>query len=260
MILSSKQLEELEHLHDSVADFDDDSNVGGDNEEFDEASEGALAWRRGMLERATATVRKYEKNPLNSAENYAVGSLVFDTQNQRFARIRESSSAQATLVYVSGGEAILKGSILEVTQSLKPMPSLSKKKTETKAAKAPAVKSVPAKALIKSSEKPPHKKDKAVASTKAPSIPVTPAKKIAKPVSAKKKPVKETPKKPAKKIVAIQKSAPKKPATEKPSDTNGFIKKNYKKMSNKELSELTGLSEHTIRRKLGEWGLKRLSK
>ena len=37
MILSSKQLEELEHLHDSVSEFDDEANVSSDNEEFDEA-------------------------------------------------------------------------------------------------------------------------------------------------------------------------------------------------------------------------------
>jgi hypothetical protein len=40
-------------------------------------------------------------------------------------------------------------------------------------------------------------------------------------------------------------------------DPNGYIRKNYLEMSNREMARVTGLSEHTIRRKLGEWGLKR---
>jgi hypothetical protein len=40
-------------------------------------------------------------------------------------------------------------------------------------------------------------------------------------------------------------------------DPNGYIKAHYQELSNRELARLTGLSEHTIRRKLGEWGLKR---
>ena len=40
-------------------------------------------------------------------------------------------------------------------------------------------------------------------------------------------------------------------------DANKYIQKHYQAMSNKELADRTGLSEHTIRRKLGEWGLKR---
>jgi hypothetical protein len=40
-------------------------------------------------------------------------------------------------------------------------------------------------------------------------------------------------------------------------DPNGYIKENYQEFSNREMARITGLSEHTIRRKLGEWGLKR---
>lgn len=40
-------------------------------------------------------------------------------------------------------------------------------------------------------------------------------------------------------------------------EVNSYIKQNFKGMSNRELARRTGLSEHTIRRKLGEWGLKR---
>lgn len=40
-------------------------------------------------------------------------------------------------------------------------------------------------------------------------------------------------------------------------DVNAFIRANYKTLSNRELARRIGLSEHTIRRKLGEWGLKR---
>jgi len=43
-------------------------------------------------------------------------------------------------------------------------------------------------------------------------------------------------------------------------DVNAYIKANYQTMSNRELAAQAGLSEHTIRRKLGEWGLKRKKK
>ncbi len=44
------------------------------------------------------------------------------------------------------------------------------------------------------------------------------------------------------------------------SDVNAYIKSNFKTMSNRELARQTGLSEHTIRRKLGEWSLKRVKR
>lgn len=40
-------------------------------------------------------------------------------------------------------------------------------------------------------------------------------------------------------------------------DVNAYIKENFTSMSNREMARHVGLSEHTIRRKLGEWGLKR---
>lgn len=40
-------------------------------------------------------------------------------------------------------------------------------------------------------------------------------------------------------------------------DINAFIRAHFQEHSNRELARRTGLSEHTIRRKLGEWGLKR---
>lgn len=40
-------------------------------------------------------------------------------------------------------------------------------------------------------------------------------------------------------------------------DPNGYIRENFQELSNREMARITGLSEHTIRRKLGEWGLKR---
>lgn len=43
-------------------------------------------------------------------------------------------------------------------------------------------------------------------------------------------------------------------------DPNGYVRQNYSYLSNKQLASLTGFSEHTIRRKLGEWGLKRAGK
>ena len=249
MILSSKQLEELEHLHDSVSEFDEEANPSADAEDFDEASEGALAWRRGMIERAAAMVKKNEKKPLSSKEKYAVGTLVYDTLNNRFARVKESSSSQALLAYVSGGEGLLKGSVIQITQVAKPSAANMKKKPESKKPepkKPIAKKPVPKKKVV---AKKPAPKKKAAAPQKKP-VPKKPAPK--KKVVAKKKPA------PKKKPVAkkpIKKAPAKK--IKKPADPNAFIKQNYKKMSNKVLAAITGLSEHTIRRKLGEWGFKR---
>jgi hypothetical protein len=73
---------------------------------------------------------------------------------------------------------------------------------------------------------------------------------------------------PAKATKAAKPSAPdkgamkSKPASSKGGinpidDPNGYIKSNYQELSNREMARITGLSEHTIRRKLGEWGLKR---
>lgn len=247
MILSSKQLEELEHLHDSVSEFDEEASSASDNEEFDEASEGALAWRRGMLERAATMVKKNDKKPLSSKGNYAVGSLVYDTINNRFARVKESSSSQVLLAYVSGGEGILKGSSIQITQFAKPSATHAKKKPEPK-------KSVVKKKPI--TKKKPIAKKKSVAKKKPASKKVAPKKPIKKII--KKKTLKKI--KPKKKISVKKKAAPKKIMVlkkKKPANPDTFIKQNYKKMSNKQLATVTGLSEHTIRRKLGEWGLKR---
>lgn len=252
MILSSKQLEELEHLHDSVSEFDEEANVVSDNEEFDEASEGALAWRRGMIERAAAMVKKNEKKVLSSKEKYTVGALVYDALNNRFARVKESSTSQVLLAYVSGGEGILKGTSIQITQTAKPSVANTKKKPEIQKQKPinkkPALKAKPV------AKKQPAKKTAA----KKPA----PKKPVAKKPAPKKKSLakkKVTAKKPVSKKAAPKKALKKTPVKKikKPADPNAFIRQNYKKLSNKELAGITGLSEHTIRRKLGEWGLKR---
>ncbi len=297
MILNSKQLEELEHLHDTVSEFDEEANLGGESEEFDEIAEGALAWRRGMLEKAVATVRKTDRPDLSSKDDLAVGSLVYDTINNRFARVKTSSKTQVELLYVSGGTGTLKGSAIQVDEGPAPMTAkpAKKGKAEPKAPKAPtsakATAGKPAKKpeVKKSEPKKAEPKKKAVPAKKpAPAKKTVPVKKAPakKPAPAKKAPAKKptpakkpAPKKkapakkpapakkaPAKKPAPAKKAPAKKPApkakssAKKPANINAFIKQNYRKMSNKELAGITGLSEHTIRRKLGEWGLKRPTK
>lgn len=66
----------------------------------------------------------------------------------------------------------------------------------------------------------------------------------------------------SKKAVAKPKSGSKVKAADKAraagiSDINSYIKDNFQTLSNREMARQIGLSEHTIRRKLGEWGLKR---
>jgi DNA-binding CsgD family transcriptional regulator len=57
--------------------------------------------------------------------------------------------------------------------------------------------------------------------------------------------------------VNFTKLLPKGATTDPVMDPNGYIQQNFLLMSNRELAVATGLSEHTIRRKLGEWNLKR---
>ena len=139
MILNSKQLEELEHLHDTVSEFDEEANLGGDGEEFDEIAEGALAWRRGMIEKAVATVKKTDLPALSSKDEHAVGTLVYDTINNRFARVKTSSKTLVELMYVSGGTGTLKGSVIQLDEGPRPVTAkpAKKAKPEPKAPKAP---------------------------------------------------------------------------------------------------------------------------
>ncbi len=315
MILNSKQLEELESIHDSVVEFEEDAATT-DNDNFDEGAESTLAWRRSMIEKAAANVKKAHKKAIDPQAPYTLGALLFDRATKRFARVESSAPGSLQVIYLSGGansirqnqnhlafEEISEGHSAAPTAKSKSKAAAKKKapaKTKLKnqetlkketieirdmkavksliADQASAAKKKPvlaqkveAKPTAKPTQKPAAKPAtkatlKTVTKTKAPQKIVKPAlKKTGKATPDKKKPLVKSHKpaaKPAKKTVK-QKAASHTQhlaISDPVADPNGYIKQYFRLMSNKELAIVTGLSEHTIRRKLGEWGLKRPSK
>jgi hypothetical protein len=310
MILNSKQLEELESIHDSVAEFEEDT-TSTENDTFDESTESTLAWRRGMIEKAAANVKKAHRKVIDPQAPYTLGSLLFDRAAKRFARVEASSPGVLEVLYLIGGTASIrqnqnhlafeefseghasdsaakstpkapaktklnpqetvKTESIEV-QSIKAVESLATKKasnTKKKFVNSKKVETKPAQKLAtKIAEKSTIKKTvkptlKTVTKTKTPQKMAKPAlKKIGEKTAEKKKTLAKS-HKPAGKLAKKndkQKASSygnKLAISDPVADPNGYIKQYFRLMSNKELASITGLSEHTIRRKLGEWGLKR---
>lgn len=316
MILNSKQLEELENIQDASGEFEEEA---GDSDGYVEGVENALAWRRGMVERAVINIRKLLRKPMESVDGVTKGSLLYLKESKRFVRVHENQDGRNELSFVGlvpsltpiKPEKPAKAEKLSKSErpAKTPKPAKAEKPIETKVAAKVAVKAIDAKPQAapaklakantpKAAKKPapaenkkaepkkaeskkekPKSKLKASVSKKTPAAKSStekvtkkvalkpskkPAKAVAKPklkkTSTKKVVQKSKPKATAKKNVA--KKLPKKSAskymTDPVADPNGYIRTNFRLMSNKELSHITGLSEHTIRRKLGEWGLKRI--
>lgn len=338
MIFNSKQLEELENIHDSTGAFEEE---GDDEAGFDEVGEAAMDWRRGLIEEAAENIKRAKTRPVEPHIQYNIGSMLFDREEKRFARVQRSVPGYLKIVYLSGGDreygtldvvAYLKDQgaekrLSELSEQLglpdldvlhelerlgiTPLEEPETPETPAEAAAsaaaanaAPAVPPpfvrVPPKAVP-----PPGKKGAATIVADADEEedededePVvagnddveTPARPVGgkaphKPGAAKAPPGRGTQPPMAARPAATTKApasgktqpptaakAPVKPlnGTSPPGpakgagkgvnpidDPNGYIKAHYSEMSNRELARLTGLSEHTIRRKLGEWGLKR---
>lgn len=312
MILNSKQLEELENIQDGSGEFEEES---GDSEGYVEGVENALAWRRGMIERAVASIRKIVRKPIDSMEGLASGSLVYLKESKRFVRIHDNEDGNSELSFVSPAAPVILSSAkgdktkkkakpekvakekapakhvektlpkpikaekekipskaaaeqltkLRVKEAMSAAKESASSKAKDRVAKAPvkekaiatkavAKKSIPTKTKAAAAPKKAVKKEKVAVKPKT--------KKVSTPV--KPKPSKAAPKKP------LAKKKPKRAASVRSgsfssskisdpvADPNGYIRGNFRLMSNKELSHVTGLSEHTIRRKLGEWGLRRI--
>ena len=295
MILNSKQLEELESIHDSVVEFEEDAATT-ENENFDEGTESALAWRRGMIEKAAANIKKAHKKPIDPQAPYSSGALIFDRIAKRFARVEAASPGVLQVIYLAGGEASIKQnqhniafeettdahasapaekSKLKAAPAKKPAAAKTKLKNQAAPKKEVAeIRDIKAVKSLMANETPAPKKKpiavqkpvekptlKTVTKTKTPQKATKPV--LKKPAKAKpeKKKTLAKPHKPAAKTakkMGKQKAAPHLAISDPVADPNGYIKQYFRLMSNKELANVTGLSEHTIRRKLGEWGLKRL--
>ncbi len=322
MIFNSKQLEELENIHDSTGAFEEE---GEDDGNFEEIGEAAMDWRRGLIEEAAESIKRAKARLVEPSMTYPIGSMLFEREARRFARVQRSVPGYLKIVYLSGGdrefgnldvvgylrdfgaekrlselseqlgmndvdvatelerlgitpveepeaeEAVAAEGPAEAAEALPPPPLPVGKKG--KAAKveeeavddddegAPAlVAAAPPKGKAAAS-KPPPKASSAPTAKKA----AAPAKGAALVKGAHKAAAKAGPHKTAKASRA-DKAKPPPEKTKKASSTskinpiddpNNYIKAHYLEMSNRELARVTGLSEHTIRRKLGEWGLKR---
>jgi hypothetical protein len=325
MIFNSKQLEELENIHDSTGAFEEE---GEDESGFDEVGEAAMDWRRGLIEEAAENIKRAKGRPVESHLTYPIGSMLFERDARRFARVQRSVPGYLKIVYLSGGDrefgtldvqAYLRDygadkRLSELSEQLgmndgdvaiqlerlgiTPLeepdapeePELSEEEAAAAAAAAalqaaltrkkggpagppvelPAAIApvVAAKAAAAKNKMPPAPPAPAPVVRKGDAKPAAAPAKADKPAPAKaekaekaEKPAKaKAPEKAEKADKAVDKKAP--PAKTGKAinpidDPNSYIKANYSEMSNRELARVTGLSEHTIRRKLGEWSLKR---
>ena len=285
MIFNSKQLEELDNVNDGTSNIFE--NPGDESSTSSDSSETALAWRRTVLEEALANVKRSAARPVDPTMTYEIGSLLFDREQRSYGRVKRSVPGFLDISYLLGGErefgklnvkAFLKefGESKTVTELARCL-DLQESEILTKLISLGLNPNV----IDGSDEAQTPMSDEDVAAQNAEALlgsldddessaPVE--KKAAKKTKAKKAKGKtKTPKalatepgnatdrrkKRAKQIADIP--IPSKPANPI-DDPNTFIRQNFDNMSNRELARSTGLSEHTIRRKLGEWKLKRTKK
>lgn len=263
-----------------------------------------MDWRRGLIEEAAENIKRAKSRSLEAHLQYPVGSMLFDRDVRRFARVQRSVPGYLKIVYLSGEDREMgtldvigylrdygaDKRLSELSEQLglpdtdvaleldrlgiTPQPEPVEEQPPAEAAPEAAAASVPAfvkpraaRAVVADEEDDAEEGGQEAA---VPAVAAAPLPKGAK--GAKAPPPKAAPtaaaRAPAPKAAAAAaraaKAAPAKgaaPAGGKGAnpidDPNGYIKAHFNEMSNRELARLTGLSEHTIRRKLGEWGLKR---
>lgn len=263
-MLTNRKWEELDAFNsedeNAFTDSGDDSENFGDNG-------ASAAGRRGMIEQALAHVREMAKTTMEPGKKYTTGALVFDSQLAKFGRVKKCTT-EATLVgFFSGGT---KEYGLNLSRDITKEPRLETRlASATKAAgqsekfaKTDKIKSLALKPQeLSIAATPPTTTKTAAAVTKKVGPAKAPAetKKRVIPVKAKAvAPAAKKTAKPAVKKTPLESVNPWSEFQLDPiADPNGYIKQNFPYLSNKQLAGLTGLSEHTIRRKMGEWGLKR---
>lgn len=271
MVLGNKHFDDL----DDFSAFDEKLECGDDSEASEPGPNSALAWRKPLIEKAVLNVRKASELKIDINSLYPQGTLLFDDESHRFARVLESRPGFLNLAFVSGGKLI--------KQSVNKLDFVRKnrvKLTLQEMAEELCISEVQVIGLLNQIEMEQEKqaaslKPKIIASVKTavkkPIVSVLAPKPAAvKQITPTKVPMKIAAKKPGvskkSKIslapakdnsVSFTKLLPKGATTDPVRDPNGYIQQNFLLMSNKELAVATGLSEHTVRRKLGEWGLKR---
>ncbi|MCA9508835.1 MAG: hypothetical protein KC505_10485 [Myxococcales bacterium] len=273
MVLGNKHFDDLD---DDFSDFDEKLESSGESEGSAASCPSPLAWRKVLIEKAVINVRKAYDNKADLNATYPSGTLVFDDEAHKFARVIESRPGFLNATFIGGGKLVkqnidkldfvrqnrAKLTLQEMAKKLSITEvqvigilnqiELENEKVTTKSA--PSSRPVISAAKQKPSKKPNISVVAPLASKTSPSNSIKIAAK--KPTSLKKAKLnlasvsKES-------SISFTQLLPKGATTDPVRDPNGYIQQNFLLMSNKELANATGLSEHTIRRKLGEWGLKR---
>lgn len=242
-----------------------------------------LAWRRPLIEKALTNVRRAFEAKIDLKANYPKGELLFDKDAQKYGRVMDSRPGFLNVSFVSGGSALKQDidpvEFVKANRANMTLPELAqilhvsetevvkllnqielKEETFVPAVKVVAINKVPpvqktapksavvtSKKLVKSKSANTNMKKPVLVHAK-PTIKLA-AKKAKNSVSKKINPLKDS--------YSFAKLLPKGTVTDPIADPNGYVQQNFLLLNNKELALATGLSEHTIRRKLGEWGLKR---
>lgn len=277
MVLDRKHFDDV----DDFCDFDEKLDTACADSDGDAGPSSPLSWRRIIIERAANNVKKAVESKTDLRASYKKGALVFDEEANKFGRVLESRPGFLNLSLLGGGKLVKKDIneldfVRENRQKLT-LPEMAEKlflsevqvisllnqlelENEKSVTKVPQIKqqlkTAKKESVVKVAKTAPAPKKtilKAVVTKEAVKLPAkTTLKLAAKKKSVVKKPMisKEIP-------GSFTKLLPKGATTDPVRDPNGYIQQNFLLMSNRELASATGLSEHTIRRKLGEWNLKR---
>ena len=286
MIFNSKQLEELENINDSTGSFEEE---GDEESGFDDVSSDAMDWRRGLIEEAAESIKRAKGRPVEPHLTYPIGSMLFEREARRFARVQRSVPGFLKVVYLSGGDrefgnldiqtylrdygaekklselseqlGMNEGDVANELERLGITP-VEDEATES-ADEAVGDELVSADAAADAAPADAHAAKKAGRASKAAAAEKAAKPKVEKAPKAEKAPAKpkaaktDKPVAKAKPAKVVAKGGTGGKSADPIDDPNSYIKAHYLEMSNRELARFTGLSEHTIRRKLGEWGLKR---
>lgn len=305
LVFNSKKIKEIEHLHDR-----EDFEERGRKQDSEQEQGDSLSWRRALVEEAVGNVKRATARPVDPNIAYEKGSMLYDREARKYARVVRSIPGGLAVEYVAGGnkewgnfdvdtflteyaasrklteivaaleldekavlkhlkrlklstadmdaqEAVQSGQSAQTTaaQAAPSRPSPAVEEMARMLAEAALAEDGLVASQTEANEDPVElNADVSAESQAAPSesnVEPAEAKTKAKPKPKKTKPAAES--KPKGDTEASASS----PELNSKEEVNQYIQEHYLKMSNKELAGITGLSPHTIRRKLGEWGLKR---
>lgn len=270
MVLDPKHFDDI----DDFCDFDDKLEPSSDGDS--DCGPSPLSWRRIIIERAAGNVKKAQEAKTDIGSSHKIGTLIFDEQANKFGRVLESRPGFLNLNLLAGGKLIRRDvnqlDFVRDNRQKLTLPEMAEKLVMTEVeiigllnqleaeednsvVKPSVVKAAPAGKLPKKKAAAGNTKKEA---KKKPELKITlPSKSKAPTKIATKKVAAPKAKLKLNKEVSFTKLLPKGATTDPVMDPNGYIQQNFLLMSNRELANATGLSEHTIRRKLGEWNLKR---